>query len=211
MEEKESLGSIDFLDVIVADAEETAKRILQDAEKTIAVKNDSAREEMAKWEAFFADKTEQEKRRIEKNSRNNLEMENRREELTLREQIISESIQKAMTKVKEFAQTPEYQKVLRHLLTEAVYGIGKTDLVVSISALEAPIITQSLLDQWGEELSKEIGATIRLELASLRLRKQGISVSDREGRMVYDNQFETRLIRYQSPIRKAVSQVLSGS
>ena len=50
-----------------------------------------------------------------------------------------------------------------------------------------------------------------MELAPLRLRKQGIMLSDREGRVVYDNLFETRLIRYQSEIRKAVSLVISRS
>lgn len=211
MEEKESLGSIDFLNVIVSDAEETAKRILKDAEQAAETKRNSAREEMAKWEAFFAEKTEQEKQRIEKNSQNNIEMERRKIELSLREQIISESIQAAMEKVKEFASSPGYADVLRHLLTEAVYGIGKTDLIVSISAAETPVVTQELLNRWAAELSKEIGVSLILELSPLRLRSQGISVSDREGRVVYDNRFETRLIRYQSAIRKAVSQAVAGS
>lgn len=211
MEEKESLGSIDFLNVIVSDAEETAKRILKDAEQAAETKRNSAREEMAKWEAFFAEKTEQEKQRIEKNSQNNIEMERRKIELSLREQIISESIQAAMEKVKEFASSPGYADVLRHLLTEAVYGIGKTDLIVSISAAETPVVTQELLNRWAAELSKEIGVSLKLELSPLRLRSQGISVSDREGRVVYDNRFETRLIRYQSAIRKAVSQAVAGS
>ncbi len=211
VEEKESLGSIDFLNVIVSDAEETAKRILKDAEQAAETKRNSAREEMAKWEAFFAEKTEQEKQRIEKNSQNNIEMERRKIELSLREQIISESIQAAMEKVKEFASSPGYADVLRHLLTEAVYGIGKTDLIVSISAAETPVVTQELLNRWAAELSKEIGVSLKLELSPLRLRSQGISVSDREGRVVYDNRFETRLIRYQSAIRKAVSQAVAGS
>lgn len=211
MEEKESLGSIDFLNVIVSDAEETAKRILKDAEQAAETKRNSAREEMAKWEAFFAEKTEQEKQRIEKNSQNNIEMERRKIELSLREQIISESIQAAMEKVKEFASSPGYADVLRHLLTEAVYGIGKTDLIVSISAAETPVVTQELLNRWAAELSKEIGVSLKLELSPVRLRTQGISVSDREGRVVYDNRFETRLIRYQSAIRKAVSQAVAGS
>lgn len=211
MEEKESLGSIDFLNVIVSDAEETAKRILKDAEQAAETKRNSAREEMAKWEAFFAEKTEQEKQRIEKNSQNNIEMERRKIELSLREQIISESIQAAMEKVKEFASSPGYADVLRHLLTEAVYGIGKTDLIVSISAAENPVVTQELLNRWAAELSKEIGVSLKLELSPVRLRTQGISVSDREGRVVYDNRFETRLIRYQSAIRKAVSQAVAGS
>ena len=211
VEEKESLGSIDFLNVIVSDAEETAKRILKDAEQAAETKRNSAREEMAKWEAFFAEKTEQEKQRIEKNSQNNIEMERRKIELSLREQIISESIQAAMEKVKEFASSPGYADVLRHLLTEAVYGIGKTDLIVSISAAENPVVTQELLNRWAAELSKEIGVSLMLELSPVRLRTQGISVSDREGRVVYDNRFETRLIRYQSAIRKAVSQAVAGS
>ena len=211
VEEKESLGSIDFLNVIVSDAEETAKRILKDAEQAAETKRNSAREEMAKWEAFFAEKTEQEKQRIEKNSQNNIEMERRKIELSLREQIISESIQAAMEKVKEFASSPGYADVLRHLLTEAVYGIGKTDLIVSISAAETPVVTQELLNRWAAELSKEIGVSLKLELSPVRLRTQGISVSDREGRVVYDNRFETRLIRYQSAIRKAVSQAVAGS
>lgn len=211
MEEKESLGSIDFLDVIVSDAEETAKRIRRDAEQAAEAKRNSAREEMAKWEAFFAEKTEQEKQRIQKNSQNNIEMEKRKIELSLREQIISESIQAAMDKVRDFASSPEYADVLRHLLTEAVYGIGKTDLIVSISAAEAPVVTQDVLNRWAAGLSEEIGVTLKLELSPLRLRSQGISVSDREGRVVYDNRFETRLIRYQSAIRKAVSQAVVGS
>lgn len=211
MERKESLGSIEFLDVIVEDAQKTAETVLKEAEAAAEVKRKSAREEMAKINAFFAEKTESEKQRVEKSSRNNIEMENRRTALVLREQVIADSIQEAVEKVKEFASSPQYKDVMRQLLTEAVYGIGKPDLIVSISAAEANVVTQPALDQWAQELSKEIGVSLKLELAPLRLRKQGIMLSDREGRVVYDNLFETRLIRYQSEIRKAVSLVISRS
>lgn len=211
MERKESLGSIEFLDVIVEDAQKTAETVLKEAEAAAEVKRKSAREEMAKIDAFFAEKTESEKQRVEKSSRNNIEMENRRTALVLREQVIADSIQEAVEKVKEFASSPQYKDVMRQLLTEAVYGIGKPDLIVSISAAEANVVTQLALDQWAQELSKEIGVSLKLELAPLRLRKQGIMLSDREGRVVYDNLFETRLIRYQSEIRKAVSLVISRS
>lgn len=211
MERKESLGSIEFLDVIVEDAQKTAETVLKEAEAAAEVKRKSAREEMAKIDAFFAEKTESEKQRVEKSSRNNIEMENRRTALVLRKQVIADSIQEAVEKVKEFASSPQYKDVMRQLLTEAVYGIGKPDLIVSISAAEANVVTQPALDQWAQELSKEIGVSLKLELAPLRLRKQGIMLSDREGRVVYDNLFETRLIRYQSEIRKAVSLVISRS
>lgn len=211
MERKESLGSIEFLDVIVEDAQKTAETVLKEAEAAAEVKRKSAREEMAKIDAFFAEKTESEKQRVEKSSRNNIEMENRRTALVLREQVIADSIQEAVEKVKEFASSPQYKDVMRQLLTEAVYGIGKPDLIVSISAAETNVVTQPTLDQWAQELSKEIGVSLKLELAPLRLRKQGIMLSDREGRVVYDNLFETRLIRYQSEIRKAVSLVISRS
>lgn len=211
MERKESLGSIEFLDVIVEDAQKTAETVLKEAEAAAEVKRKSAREEMAKIDAFFAEKTESEKQRVEKSSRNNIEMENRRTALVLREQVIADSIQEAVEKVKEFASSPQYKDVMRQLLTEAVYGIGKPDLIVSISAAEVNVVTQPALDQWAQELSKEIGVSLKLELAPLRLRKQGIMLSDREGRVVYDNLFETRLIRYQSEIRKAVSLVISRS
>ena len=211
MERKESLGSIEFLDVIVEDAQKTAETVLKEAEAAAEVKRKSAREEMTKIDAFFAEKTESEKQRVEKSSRNNIEMENRRTALVLREQVIADSIQEAVEKVKEFASSPQYKDVMCQLLTEAVYGIGKPDLIVSISAAEANVVTQPTLDQWAQELSKEIGVSLKLELAPLRLRKQGIMLSDREGRVVYDNLFETRLIRYQSEIRKAVSLVISRS
>ena len=84
MERKESLGSIEFLDVIVEDAQKTAETVLKEAEAAAEVKRKSAREEMAKIDAFFAEKTESEKRRIEKSSRNNIEMENRRSRVCMR-------------------------------------------------------------------------------------------------------------------------------
>ena len=186
-------------------------RATKEAEAAAEAKRKSACEEMAKLDTVFAEKTESEKRRIEKSSRNNIEMENRRTALVLREQVITDSIQAAAEKVKAFASSPRYKDVLRLLLTEAVYGIGKPDLIVSISAAEADAVTQPVLNQWAQELSKEIGVPLKLELAPLRLRKQGIMLSDREGRVVYDNLFETRLIRYQSEIRKAVSLVISRS
>ena len=56
MERKESLGSIEFLDVIVEDAQKTAETVLKEAEAAAEVKRKSAREEMAKINAFFAEK-----------------------------------------------------------------------------------------------------------------------------------------------------------
>lgn len=207
--EKIQLGSIDFLDTILADAKAQAESIVGDANGVALQKEAKAKIEMEELANSFASKFEDEKKRLVKNSNNSIEMEKRKFDLALGDQIITDSIQLALKKLEDFALTPEYASVVRRLIVEGIYGIGRTDLILSISQAEEKIVTKEFLNEIATTLSKEVGRSIQLELSPLWLRKQGVMVADREGRVVYDNQFETRLIRYQSEIRKAVYQVIS--
>lgn len=207
--EKEALGSINFLDTILQDAEAQAAHIVAEATQLQEKKSANAKSLIETFQKEAEARFSEEKQRLLKNQKNNIEMEQKRFELSLRDRIISESIQAALKKVKEAAAAPSYPSVVRQLIFEAVMGIGKTELRVSVSPLEASLVTQPFLNQLAADFSAEVGTPLTLSLDSKRLRKQGVAVSDAEGRVAYDNQFETRLIRYQSHIRKVVYRVIA--
>lgn len=204
--DRECIGSIDFLDQIEAEASQQASLLLNEANEAVAVKKRNADLEVAKWEKIYQKKKEDEILRMEDNSRNNIEMEKRKLNLSIREQVISESIHQALEKAKEIAASESYQSVIRSLIIEAVFGIGKTDLDLTVSTWEKRWVTDAFLQEIESFLSSQIGKRISIRLLPSALQKQGIILADREGRIVYDNCFETRLIRYQSQIRKILCE-----
>lgn len=204
--DKECIGSIDFLDGIETEATEQSARILSEAKEAVACKMKNADLEIAKWEKIYQKKKDDAISQMQQNTQNNINMEKRKLDLSIREQVISESISQALEKAKEIANDKSYADIIRNLIVEAVFGIGKSDLNLIISPWEKKWVTDSFLKEIETNLSAKIGVTISIRLSPSESSKQGIVLEDREGRVVYDNRFETRLIRYQSQIRKILCE-----
>lgn len=79
-----------------------------------------------------------------------------------------------------------------------------------MSAVEKAFINDLFIEKIENRLQKEMGIKITLSVEDKLLSKLGVIVSDKSKRLVYDNRFETRLIRYQSLIRKSVYMKIFG-
>lgn len=207
---KEIVGSMEFLDTIVNDATTLGDQIIAEAKSTIQKKLLAADMEIKTIQAEYEQKLESEINAIKHSLENELKMEQRRTELAASDLLIENSINLALSKLQDLSTKPQYENVISNLIKEAVYGIGKTVLFLQISKYEKALVTKEFLQKIEAELKAECGADISITLEEQLNLKQGVVLKDETRRIIFDNQFETRLIRYQSKIRQVIQMQQVG-
>lgn len=202
--EKEIVGSMEFLDAIVEDAKAMGSSILNEVQATIEQKLSSADEEIKSIKFDYEQKLKQEQDKIKQATLNAIKMEQKRVELSIGDALIDESIKSALSQLEKIAQTQAYAPIIMRLIKEAVYGIGSSPLYLQISKYEKPYITSDFLSQLCKQIKTESGVDVVITLEEELNAKQGVVLKDESKRVIFDNRFETRLIRYQSEIRQAI-------
>jgi vacuolar-type H+-ATPase subunit E/Vma4 len=92
---------------------------------------------------------------------------------------------------------------------EAAMGLSLPEAVVNASAAELALIDERLLSEVQERVSELTGRKVRLFKSKADpLVGQGVMLVGREGRLAFNNQVSTRLLRRQTEIRKKIHEIL---
>jgi vacuolar-type H+-ATPase subunit E/Vma4 len=95
--------------------------------------------------------------------------------------------------------------VLLGWIVEAAIGLGLPEATVNASAPELPLLEEGLLAEAERRVRELTGREVRLGRAEGDpLAGQGVVLLGRGGRLAYNNQVSTRLLRRQSEIRKMI-------
>ena len=88
---------------------------------------------------------------------------------------------------------------------EAAIGLGQPEAAVNASSAELPLLDQGLLAEAERRVQALGGRAVRLSrLEGEPLAGQGVVLVGRGGRLTYNNQVSTRLLRRQTEIRKMI-------
>ena len=82
---------------------------------------------------------------IEKNSISSIKVEKKRIALQIREKLINSVIEKVRDKIREKADTAEYEKILIGWILEAAVGLGEDEVEINGSVRELEIMTDSYI------------------------------------------------------------------
>jgi V/A-type H+-transporting ATPase subunit E len=103
-------------------------------------------------------------------------------------------------------------ELLSALVGEAVTVLGGGDLVVQVNARDQSIATQPLLDELASRLADTLDTNVRLRLAEAPAPiLGGCRLTSSDGRVAFDNSYETRLERVRDALRVEVYNILAGS
>ena len=102
-----------------------------------------------------------------------------------------------------------YSAVLLDWITEAALGLGADKAQVNASSEERSLITEALLAQACQQVNTRTGKTMQLTLADADpLDTQGILLTAADGRVAFNNQVKTRIMRNQRTIHQLIYEAV---
>jgi vacuolar-type H+-ATPase subunit E/Vma4 len=125
--------------------------------------------------------------------------------LEKRESLINRVFDQAAQRLTTLHQVEDYQRAVHALIEDAVVRMENVDTLV----VDTDAVTHELLDQNTlTKLSRDWNC--RLMLGEVLAEGTGVIVRSLDGRMVYDNTFQARLVRLKPSLRSPVYQILKG-
>jgi len=199
----------ELIDGITEDVAREVERVLGEAEKSAADRRASAEDQARAVIQQAESRAEEQAERIRSQSSSSLRMERRRKQLRLQEQVVQDVLKRVRQRLAGMVGTREYREALLVWIVEAAIGLGASQATVNASAAERKQIDNRLLQEAQDKIGELSGKKVSLQSADEDpLIPQGIVVRGADGRVEFNNQVATRLLRRQSEIRKAIQDTI---
>lgn len=201
--EQENLGAL--ITGIVEDASREAEKIRGEAEKNAADRRQAAKSQVTVILKEGEDLARKQAAEVSSNRERTVAVELRRTRLRIREEMIARTLLGVRAKLAAMIGQPEYSQILSDWICEAAIGLNAPQAAINASAPERELIDGALLSRAEKQVRAESGAVVSLALTDQPpLPLQGVTLTAEDGRTAFNNQVETRLLRYQSEIRKII-------
>ena len=196
---------------VAAIANEVISDVQKEAEAAIAAAENEAKETLraAKEQAdrVYREilveanrKAETEKRKIA--SVTEVELRNRL--LQVKEDLVDEAFQKAIVKLKEFTQTPDYPPYLLKLVEDIAGQMDQASLEVEVNAKDQALTANAL-----KKISQKTGVKLKLSQSTPSY-IGGCKVQSEDGRIIYDGTLDNRLAMLKPELRAKIAKSLFG-
>jgi vacuolar-type H+-ATPase subunit E/Vma4 len=194
---------------IAEDAQLQADKLIREAREAVKSRLAAAEQQAAGILREARDRVDQQIENIRKNTDSAIAVETRRQVLRSRDQVVRHILDTVRAEIRTLITTPEYPDVLSGWIVEAILGLDAVDLRVNASKDELPLLDSALLRKVQQEVQTLTGRKVHLERSTdPPLLAQGIVVTEHEGRTAFNNQIQTRLLRYQSEIIRLIHEAL---
>jgi vacuolar-type H+-ATPase subunit E/Vma4 len=204
-------GQGELIQGIREDAKRESERLLEEARQAAGQRRQLVEEQAAQVLQEAEQKADQQGKAIWRQSVSALRMEEKRMGLRVREQVISRIEAEVRRRLRAMMQRPEYREVLLGWVVEAAIGLAVPEASVNVSGPERGFLDEGLLRQAEAEVQGMTGSRVKLSLSERPpLSAQGVVLIAAGGRLEFNNQVSTRLMRLQSQIRKLIYAELFG-
>jgi vacuolar-type H+-ATPase subunit E/Vma4 len=194
-----------LIEGIAQDAQAEARRLVEEAEKAAAERRAASARQAGEILEEARRKAGEQAAALKRQAASTAKMETKRIALRVREQAARQVLEQARAKLEAMVGSPEYREVLLGWIVEAAIGLGQPEAAVNASAAELPLLDQGLLAEAERRVQALGGRAVRLSrLEGGPLAGQGVVLVGRGGRLTYNNQVSTRLLRRQTEIRKMI-------
>jgi len=137
------------------------------------------------------------------------DLEIRRRALQIRQELVLDIQNRVLKKFAAMISEPNYRTMLIDWIAEAAVGLDAAEAKVNASASERRLIDEHLLAQAAQQAYQRQGKAVTLTLSDAEpLEGQGISLTAGNGRIAYNNQIQTRMLRKQSQINLLIHDAL---
>ncbi len=190
---------------IEQEAREEADRIIQETRRMLDERRKATDLQIEKILITAQEKADAQAEVIRGNSGSRIAVETRRLSLRARDELMRDVLTQARRKLESLIKTEAYRSIVAGWVVEAAVGLNVPAASVRASAGELSLIDKALLKEAERKVKEVTGKTVKLEIAPGRpLREQGVVLTAKDGRLAFNNQVQTRLMRYDSEIRRII-------
>ncbi len=194
---------------LIAGIEKTARAeadvISNEAEREVNERRAAAESQVTNILKEAKQKSHEQVDKIKKNTDSTITAEIRRNSLKVSEQVINLTLYKVREKLESIIETSDYRQILIGWIVEAAIGLNEPEVEINASAREIAIIDDNLLGKAEEKIYEITGLRVKMKKSkNAPLLAQGVVLKSKSGRTLFNNQVSTRILRYQSEIRKII-------
>ena len=194
---------------IEEDARAEQEKIIKEAEVQAAEKRKHSEK---KIESLLNDAKEKAKEQAE-TAKNKIiaaaERDVKRSFMRIQDSIVQDIIDRVEKKISSMTGDKNYRPVLVNWITEAAIGLGAESAHINASQEERALIDDRMLSEIARRIQKQTGKQISLTLSDANpLQYQGVVLTATDGRIAFNNQVKTRMLRKQREIRTMIYNTL---
>ncbi|MDD3790583.1 MAG: V-type ATP synthase subunit E family protein [Sphaerochaetaceae bacterium] len=179
-----------IIEVANQEAQAILEKSSQDVE-LIASSTAKRIEELHQKEEEICAKRIDQIKRMEESALRNL---GRKYRVSLTERLRKMVIEKTVKEMSALIGSEEYRHTLAGWIAEGAIGLGRPEAVVNCSFKEK--IDEEMLREAEALVKRAVGKEVKLKFGGAVLTGQGVEVASLDGKIAYNNQVVTRLIRY---------------
>jgi vacuolar-type H+-ATPase subunit E/Vma4 len=137
------------------------------------------------------------------------EREVKRTFMRVQDSIVQDIMNKVEKKLSSMTGDENYRSVLENWITEAAIGLGAESANINASKEERELIDDRMLLEIATKIQNQTDKRISLTLADANpLQSQGVVLTAADGRIAFNNQVRTRMLRKQREIRTMIYNTL---
>lgn len=190
---------------IEEDARVEEEKIIRDAEKLAEEKKKNAVRKVETILSNARDEADRQAEKIKQKAVSDAELEIKRRSLSVRETLIEDIISRAEKKLITMTGDSGYRSILIDWIAEAAIGLDTDVAKVNASEKERTLIDSNLLDEAVKKVSAQTGKQVNLTLSDEGpLKNQGVVLVTDDGRIAFNNQVKTRILRNRRIIHKKI-------
>jgi len=193
-----------IIDAILSEAETEADQVRSESEQEIASRRESAKSRVARIKQDAEKRAAEQAKSIIARMDSRIASMQRRNRLELQAKAYRMVTREVRKRLWDMTGTPEYRDILAGWIAEAAIGLNTSSASVRSSRDEQKIAA-AVMEDASREAEQITGDAVTLTQSSdAPLSGQGVSLTAADGRTAFNNQVDTRLIRYESEIRKII-------
>ncbi len=198
-------GIAAIADEVIGDIQKEAEAIISaagtQAKETLRVAKEQADQTYHAALVEAKEKAESEKRKIASVA----EVEVRNRLLQVKEDLVNEAFEKALVKLKNYAQTEEYHAYLLKLIEDIAKRMDQKVLVLEVNAKDKGWLTKDMLKSASKKLHVEFRISDQTQTCI-----GGCIIQSEDGAVVYDCTLDNRLSELKPELRAQVAKTLFG-
>jgi vacuolar-type H+-ATPase subunit E/Vma4 len=202
-------GSAALIEGIQADAQTQRERIIKDATAQAAEKRKYGDKKIESILKNAQRKGQEQADTIKRKALSQVELEVKRHALHFRDMLMQDIMEQVKKKLSTLVSQKDYPSVLVDWVTEAALGLGVDCAHINASPEERALISDKLLAEVTKKLAAHSSKPITLTLSDAQpLDTQGILLTAADGRVAFNNQVETRILRNQRKIHQLIYEAV---
>jgi vacuolar-type H+-ATPase subunit E/Vma4 len=190
---------------IEADARAEEQKLLADARSAAEEKRHYARQKIESILNEARSKADEQAESIRRKTLSAVELEIKRRSLEMRDALVHRIMDRVEERFGSMIDEPDYRTTLTNWVVEAAIGLEADAAQVNASHRERPLIDAAMLQRVAERVRAQTGKQVTLTLSEgPPLKGQGVILTTMDGRMAFNNQVRTRMLRKQREIQKQI-------